>query len=196
MRGCCAVVGAPCIGWSRILCSGRCVWREYCRAPVCSNVPGWTHILNPSFEDNPSVGTPAGCYANVGEGRGATYFVDSRLAVHGTHSLRIHVPAEGAACGLGFFPLALVKDRPVRLSVWAKGQPLPPVPGQSAEAAPVQCSLRLGDLNGDGTFTVTPEWTEYAFELTPDKDYPRISPALTVHTPGTVWFDLLQLVSE
>ena len=40
-------------------------------------------LIDPSFEWDAAPSVPAAVYADVGAGRGATYFVDSRVAAHG-----------------------------------------------------------------------------------------------------------------
>ena len=170
-------------------------------------------VINPSFEGNPNVGTPSGCYANVGAGRGATYFIDPRVARHGRHSLRMHTPAEDQGCVLSFFPFELKKGEAYRVSVWAKGRPLGasqaggargsgtffraarqglarPEKGARPFAMPKFRLTFLGDVGRP--FALTTEWREYALEGRADRDYPRASVVLAFQDPGTAWFDLLQ----
>ena len=152
-------------------------------------------VTNPSFEDNPTVGTPAGCYANVGAGRGATYFVDPRVARHGRHSLRMHTPAKGQGCVLSFFPFRLAKNEPFRVSIWAKAKPLPMLPsGESSSASPQFTLSFVGGLKR--TFTPTPEWREYAFAGQAGPNGQRAGVSLTLSDPGTAWFDLLQVTID
>lgn len=166
-------------------------------------------VLNPSFEENPSVGTPAGCYANVGGGHGVTYFVDPRVARHGRHSLRVHTPAKGQGCDLSFFPFELKQNESFRISVWAKGKPLPKPPQmkrvlgffdrlfgprREREAPPRFTLTFTGGL--DEAFTLTPEWREYGLSGTAGQDHRRASVHLAFGDPGTAWFDLLQVIVE
>jgi len=166
-------------------------------------------VVNPSFESNPNVGTPASCYANVGAGRGATYFIDPRVARHGRHSLRMHTPAKEQGCALSFFPFPLRKDEPFRVSIWAKGRPLPVGP-------PDQCACttpatqrgpreRAGDAPGfklsfigglEQTFALTPEWRERVLVGQADRNHARASVGLAFGDPGTAWFDLLQVIVD
>ncbi len=82
-------------------------------------------IVNPSFESNPSPGTPAGCYADVGAGRGATYFVDPRVARHGRHSVRLVAPAADQGVTLSPYAPYVAPATTYRLSVWAKAADSP-----------------------------------------------------------------------
>ncbi|MCP4642364.1 MAG: hypothetical protein GY851_18100 [bacterium] len=141
-------------------------------------------MVNPSFEKNPTVGVPAGCYANVGAGRGATYFVDSRVALHGRHSLRINVPEKDAGCSLGFYPIGIAKDRHYLVSVWAKAAP-------GAEA--MTFGLSLGGL-AEETFQLSSDWQEFRMEGPVDKEVGRTGVTLSVQDAGTAWFDLVQVV--
>ena len=81
--------------------------------------------VNPSFESNPSAGTPAGCYLKVGTGRGATAFVDSRSARHGRHSLRLQVPTADESIALNPFQLQVKAGQRYTFSVWARAEPAP-----------------------------------------------------------------------
>jgi hypothetical protein len=137
-------------------------------------------VLNPSWEDNPSVGTPAGCYASVGPG--ATFFIDSRLSVHGEHSARLIVPDEESHLNFRPFPFRVETNHSYRISVWAK-----------AREADTQLTVMMGGF-GSRTFDLTTEWAEYTLTVTPDSDERRSGLRLELSTPGCVWLDLLQVV--
>lgn len=138
-------------------------------------------LLNPSFEESANVGTPASCYANAGEG--ATYFLDSRVAWHGNHSLRISAPKEQEV-SFGYFPISLEEKTRYRVSIWAKGtQP------------DVRFRISLAGVKPDKEeFAVTTEWKEYIFTGATNEKQNRVSAGLQFFGPGTVWFDLFQVV--
>jgi hypothetical protein len=77
-------------------------------------------VVDPSWEQTPSVGTPSACYANIPPG--ATCFVDSRLARHGRHSLRMTAAAADQLPSLTPFPVTLKGGQSYRVSIWAKGK--------------------------------------------------------------------------
>ena len=163
-------------------------------------------VENPSFENNPSVGTPAGCYANVGAGRGATYFVDPSVARHGRHAVRMHTPAQDQGVSLGFFPFSLEDGTPFRVSVWAKGKPLEKMdepPGffgrlfKPPKAKPGPPTFTVSFVAGaNATFELSPDWHEYVLTGQTDQGYPRVAPGIAFNDPGTAWFDLLEVIVD
>jgi hypothetical protein len=167
-------------------------------------------IVNPSFEENPSPGTPEGCYAQVGSGRGATYFVDSRVARHGRHSVRLVTPRSDQWVTLNPYAPSVTKGKTYRLSVWAKAaEPARrPQPARRrgllsrlvrvfrrprAESRPPTLKLSVPGI-GEATCPLTTEWTEYALEGPVTDELRRSWIGLTLITPGTAWVDLLQFV--
>lgn len=136
-------------------------------------------IRNPSYEELASVGIPEGCYANAGEG--ATYFVDSRLARHGRHSLRLTAPADDQTPSLSLFPVNLEANRKYRVSLWAK-----------AKSDGVLLEVGLGDL-GRHPFTLTQDWKECSFTCSSGQTAGRASPGLALKGTGTAWIDLFQV---
>jgi hypothetical protein len=145
-------------------------------------------IVNPSFEDNPTVGTPEGCYAHVGTGRGATYFVDARVARLGRHSVRMNLPSGSDGLALSLFPVPVAQGKSYRLSVWAKALAPKTADGQW----PV---LKLGLYGaGEQTFPLTADWQEYVLEGPMTLDRKRTTPSIALTTPGTAWVDAVQLV--
>lgn len=136
--------------------------------------------VNPSWEDNPNVGTPEGCYANVPAG--ATIFVDARVARHGRHSLRITAPAPDAAPYIRPFPLQLKAGQEYRVSIWGK-----------ARDAGVALKLSLGSL-GAKRWELDPQWREYSFTVKPTEDVRRAQATIGLDSAGTAWLDLFQVV--
>jgi hypothetical protein len=137
-------------------------------------------IPNPSYEDLPSVGIPEGCYANAGEG--ATYFVDSRVARHGRHSLRLIAPADDQTPRLSLFPIPIEAHKHYRVSLWAK-----------AKSAGVPLEVRLGDI-APQQCSLTGEWQEFSFTWDSGASSGRVSPSLSLKGTGTAWIDLFQVV--
>ena len=139
-------------------------------------------VENPSFEHTPNVGTPGGCCTTNGTGIGATYFVDSRTAVHGRHSLRLRAP-KGEVVGIVPVRFRLKAGRSYRVSIW----------GKSDTGRP---SFTLGldhATPARKTFKLTTEWKEYSMTCRTKEQTEAAEPFLQV-TSGTAWFDLFQAV--
>ena len=141
-------------------------------------------VVNPSFEDNPSPGTPAACYARVGAGRGATYVVDPRLAVDGRHSLRLHAPRDGEGIGISPFYPRVTPGEAFRFSLWARAAPAATMP---------EIKMKLGPTGV--SHTVTDEWQKYsATGVAVKARNSKLHLYYELQTPGTVWIDALECV--
>ena len=142
-------------------------------------------ILNPSIENNPSPSTPAGAYAGVGEGRGATYFADGRMARHGRTALRLHTPRQGEGVRLSPFSPEVIPGKTYRLSAWAKAL--------SGDEVPV-IKLAIGGVEGEGekAFPLGDEWREYALDGRIGDGLRRTGVSVWLDGPGTAFVDLLQ----
>ncbi len=160
-------------------------------------------MKDPGFEYLPVPGVPSACYARVGKDRGATYFVDARVARSGEHSVRLVTPEDGCGATLSFFPSYLEYGHTYRLSLWAKGAPRRdawPAKGffyRLFHKRPAAPSFRItaGGITGK-TFPLTTEWKRYEMFITPQdssQQVVRVSPSLTLVTRGTAWFDDLSL---
>lgn len=137
----------------------------------------------PSFETIPNPGNAAGFCTTHGTGRGATYFVDSRVARHGRHSLRLRAPAEEH---VGIIPIRFAVEKGVRyrVSVWAK-----------AAKAGVKLTLGLDHVKpARKHFTLTADWKEYTMTGRAPADREVAEVFLQIDGPGTAWFDMLQAV--
>ncbi|MCC6442848.1 MAG: hypothetical protein IT210_05250 [Armatimonadetes bacterium] len=140
---------------------------------------------NSSFEQSANAGTPDGCYVYVGTDKGASLFVDPRMAAHGLHSLRITCPAEGQGLSLSPFPIQLEAGKRYRLSIRARG-----------ESDGLRFHITLPGLDReDQDYTLTTEWKEYVLSGTA-KTGGRVNINYKLISAGTAWFDLLQVVSE
>ncbi len=137
-------------------------------------------IVNPSFEDIPSVGTPDGNYANIPSP--ATSLIDSRVARHGRHSLRLTAPADDVTPSLSLFPISVEEGKSYRISAWAKGR-----------TEGVVLKFGLGDL-GRQTTALTTEWQEIAFIGKAEKSQGGLSAGLGLGSKGVAWVDLVQVV--
>ncbi len=137
-------------------------------------------IVNPSFEDNPSVGTPAGNYANIPSP--ATSFIDSRVARHGRHSLRLTAPADDVTPSLSLFPIPVEEGKSYRISAWAR-----------AREEGVVLKFGLGDLGSRAT-PLTTQWQEISFVGKAEKSPGRVSAGLGLGSKGVAWVDLVQVV--
>ena len=151
------------------------------RGPAPPPVSVLNHIVDPSFEWDPAPSVPAAVYARVGEGRGATAFVDGRLAHHGRRSLRLVSPGAGEGVRVRPYAPTVVPGRTYRLSVWARGP---------AGSSPV---LRLWSrARGDSAdFRLTDRWTRYHLDA-PAGGASRAPLDLGLATAGTAWLDLVE----
>jgi len=166
-------------------------------------------VHDPGFEDNISVGTPSYCYAkNMGD-RGASYFIDSRIAYQGNHSLRMVTPKENEGMRLSFYPLSLKKGKTYKISIWAKAQEIPEKKvsergffGKLLNREPeiidqsVVFKLALASISSR-KFELDTEWKEYSFNVrlsSNGEDIVRGGPVLSLLSKSTAWFDLLQVI--
>ena len=169
-------------------------------------------MVNPSFEENPSVGTPAGCYVRVNGERGSTYFVDSRVAHHGRHSLRLITPREGEGVELAFFPFQFKQGNAYCFSIWAKtddgrrqshgmvygGFFKKLFPWIRTGDEPLKFRMRLDRLASE-EFALTSEWKRYSITAAkPDTGMisGRVSPQLMLVSRGKAWFDCMEVVID
>ncbi|UCH34152.1 MAG: hypothetical protein JSV65_16665 [Armatimonadota bacterium] len=165
---------------------GTRVYRVEVEAPAeaIAVAPG-NLTVNPSFEDSANVGTPDGCYVTVGSDPGASLFVDSRVAYHGAHSLRLRTPTEGGGVTVVPFPVVLESGREYVVSVWAK-----------AQTAGLRFALGLRGIAAEPqTFELGTEWARYEFAGVAENDA-RTPPTLELISPGTAWFDVLEVVPQ
>ena len=166
-------------------------------------------LLDPGFENNPSVGVPAACYAKCNDDRGATFFIDSRISVEGEHSLRLTTPSENEGMKLKFFPVYFREGHSFTFSIRAKaGNETFSIEDQRGAISKFFKKLfKLKDRNRktsfsvkicgqEKTFFLTENWQEYSFVLEP-LGIGRISTTvIELLGTGTAWFDLIQVVDE
>ncbi len=155
-------------------------------------------LIDPSFEWQYSVSgnVPAAVYGNAGKDRGATYAIDSRVAFHGGHSLRMITPKSGEGASVSFYPLPLQLGKSYIMTVWAR----------AAEASinrlkkgeKMRFRLNLGNIASQ-EFELTDKWTKYELSATYTKaarEARYLNSSITLLTEGTAWFDLLEVVPD
>lgn len=139
-------------------------------------------LIDPSFEWDAAPSVPAAVYADVGAGRGATYFVDSRVAAHGRRSLRLHSPRDGEGVRIRPYAPAFVPERTYRFSVRAR-------------ARTDGVTLRLHNAAADDSLDVelTTNWRQYALDSAVHPVSTRAWLSLGLVSAGTAWIDDVEL---
>ena len=155
-------------------------------------------LLDPSFEWQYSVSgnVPAAVYGRAGTDRGATYFIDSRTAYHGGHSLRLVTPAEGKGAAVSFYPLPLQLGKSYIMTVWAKASEASLK--QLKKGGKMLFRLNLGNIRSE-EFELTDRWTKYELSATyaeAASEARYLNSSLELLTPGTAWFDLVEVVPD
>lgn len=139
-------------------------------------------LIDPGFEWDVAPSVPAAVYADVGAGRGATYFVDSRVAASGRHSLRLHAPAAGEGARLRPYSPTIVPGRSYRFSLRARAH----------ETGTV---LRLhNSAAGDSVDAqLTTDWRSYTLDSEIRAVSSRAWLSFGLISAGTAWVDDLEL---
>lgn len=155
-------------------------------------------LLDPSFEWQYSVSgnVPASVYGRAGKDHGATYFIDSRTAYHGSHSLRLVTPAKGTGAAVSFYPLPLQLGKSYIMTVWAKASEASLRKLKKGEK--MLFKLNLGNIKSE-EFELTDKWTKYELSATYTKaasEARYLNSSLELLTPGTAWFDLVEVVPD
>lgn len=141
--------------------------------------------IDPSFEWDASASVPSALYASTGKGRGATYFVDDRVAYHGRRSIRLHTPRAGEGVILGPYSPRVDPLRSYRLSVWAKA-------AEGPEPPTLQLATSMGRTDSI-RHELTTQWKRYSLDaMAVDGAAARAGLRLSLVTPGTAWLDLLE----
>jgi hypothetical protein len=165
-------------------------------------------IADAGFEDITSTGIPAACYASAGRDRGATYFVDSREHLEGSHSLRLITPRDSNSVAIRFFPVTLTTGSSYILSIWAKADPeqrlqVTNLSGKSSAVKNKEWSRQSVEISvGDfckASFVPQGGWKQYIKFITiPADTLQRIKTNVILRMPGqgVAWFDLLQLIED
>jgi hypothetical protein len=148
-------------------------------------------IRDPGFEDISSPGVPASCYARNGGDRGATYFLDSREHIEGSHSVRLVTPENNRGARLRFFPVETDNGMKYLISVWARTDP------EQGEAGRIkEFEVSFGEA-GKRSFRLENEWKQFVTIVTIpyDSELPaRTNVILHLKSAGVAWFDMLQVI--
>ena len=170
------------------------------RAFASDNRPvnGSNLLIDPSFEWQYSVSgnVPAAVYGNAGKDRGATYAIDSRVAFHGGHSLRMITPKSGQGASVSFYPLPLQLGKSYIMTVWARASEASI--NRLKKGEKMRFRLNLGDISSQ-EFELTDKWTKYELSATYTKaarEARYLNSSITLLTEGTAWFDLLEVVPD
>lgn len=155
-------------------------------------------LLDPSFEWQYSVAgnVPAAVYGRAGKDRGATYFIDSRTAHHGGHALRLVTPKRGEGAAASFYPLPLQLGKSYIMTVWAKASEASL--NRLKKGEKMIFRLNLGNIKSQ-EFELTDQWKMYELSATytaAASEARYLNSSLELLTPGTAWFDLLEVVPD
>ena len=167
-------------------------------------------VVDGDFEQNTSVGVPDAVYAQVGTGRGSTYFIDSRTAHSGEHSLRLNTYANGTGVILQHFPMIVPSGKTYTVSFWAKCGDEKEFPLRKnvvnsrgkvktqkikAERPTLNVNLRhLGKALIDTDIEITSaEWTLYTIDVPVEKQPGQGRDGITLNiclkNRGSIWID-------
>ena len=164
-------------------------------------------IKDPGFEDLSSPGLPSACYARPGGDRGATYFLDTRDFLEGSHSLRIITPEENKGLAIRFFPIRVKAGSSYTISLWAKSDPeqrFSFVTNQEISRLyvktekPQYVEILLGEF-GKARFIPDKEWREYVtFVTIPNDTLALFKTNLILKMPGkgVAWFDVVKVIED
>lgn len=155
-------------------------------------------LVDPSFEWQYSVSgnVPAAVYGQAGKDRGATYAIDSRVAYHGGHSLRMVTPKSGEGASVSFYPLPLQLGKSYIMTVWAKASEASI--NRLKRGEKMRFRLNLGNIASQ-EFELTDRWTKYELSATYTKaasEARYLNSSITLLTAGTAWFDLIEVVPD
>jgi hypothetical protein len=177
--------------------------------------------LDPSFEMNQSVGVPSNCYINPRGDKGATYFIDSRVAYHGEHSIRLTCPTEDNGSVLKFYRQRLLQNKTYTLSIWAKAlssykieEMEPRITGfwnrirhffqklfrkTNIQREEKRNVLRLRIDDKDEEFPLSQEWQKFSVrtDMKDTKENTKIqNPFVQMTGVGVCWVDLMELIPD
>ncbi|HEV2479178.1 MAG TPA: FN3 associated domain-containing protein [Puia sp.] len=144
--------------------------------------------LNPGFETIVSPGLPIGSNtthtSRAKADPGATFFADPREHVEGLFSLRLITPVDSGGDRIRLVPFVVDKGNSYTVSIWARAK--------KQDKMPV-FRLALDALGETHSYTLTDRWAKYAFTFTAPQSSTNAILSFDVITPGTAWFDLVQV---
>lgn len=149
--------------------------------------------VDASFEFCPSTGVPTSTYAIEAEDPASNYFVDSRIAYDGEHSLRLTNPKNAAGTEITFYPIQLLMNRTYSISVWAKTDKM------SLAKGPVKFKIALGNF-ASKEFELTDKWAKYTatgkLEAAQNRYGGLTNGSLQMMSAGKGWFDLVEITPD
>ncbi len=143
---------------------------------------GLSVLIDGSFEWEAAPSIPTAVYADVGQGRGATYFVDSRVSAHGRRSLRLHAPSDTEGVQIRPYAPAFVPERTYRFSLRAR-----------ARTAGVVLRLHNAAANDSVDVELTTDWRQYALDSVLQDVATRAWLSFGLRSAGTAWIDDMEL---
>jgi hypothetical protein len=150
-------------------------------------------IIDPGFEEISSPGIPSACYARGNGERGATYFLDSREHVEGSHSVKLITPVDNGSAKLRFFPVPVRTGATYLISVSAKTDLESGLNNNISRLH--YFTVSLGDYGASG-FKLENEWQQFVTFVTIPyfKNLPAKSNLiLQMPSAGSGWFDMVQV---
>lgn len=152
-------------------------------------------LVDPSFEWEYSVAgnIPAATYFRVGDDRGGTAAIDSRVAYHGSHSMRLHHPGGAQGPGVQFFPPEMEGGKTYIMSLWAKADPQ----SLAENNGKMTFKVDLAKL-AEAEFELTSEWKRYEIAGVCKEARMRwdVNCILEMVGTGTAWFDLVEIAPD
>jgi len=151
-------------------------------------------LSDPGFEEISSPGVPSACYARGNGERGATYFLDSREHIEGTHAVRLITPTDKGSAKLRFFPVLVRPGATYLISVWAKTDKEQGLNINTGK--PHYFEISLGDY-GNSRFKLESDWHQFVtFVTIPyfSNLPPKSNVILQMPSAGVAWFDMVQVV--
>ncbi len=168
-------------------------------------------FYNSGFEEFHSPGLVSGVYARNHGAKGATYFLDSRVAFEGSHSIRLVTPEDKKGVGLSFYPFTAKVGYSVSLSVWAKAkkedpdwEPFEPnflkrlIEYSFGYNKYQRFKMGLAGIAYE-EFELSTEWKNYEMSVFIDSipgRTARLNPSVELLSKGTAWFDKLEVYPD
>ena len=174
-------------------------------------------VVDPDFENNTLVGVPDAVYAQVGKGRGSTYFIDSRTAYTGEHSLRLITYKDGEGISLQHFPMIVDSARTYTVSFWAKAGSKEEFPREKnyvnargkvkvEKIKPVDPVLNVTlkhkgrNLVNSDVLIDSPDWKRYTIDVYVEKQPGKGRDGITLNfkldTRSMIWLDNVEFLPK
>ncbi len=147
-------------------------------------------FINPGFENCPSPGVPAGCYANSSARPfydGSTFFVDSRTAHSGRNALRFNTAHDTSQFSLTFFRMNVEKERLYYSEFWSRGP---------RHGSPAEFTVSIPELEIAQTFQTSPGWKKHTFYFNTTEQTTHVRWQIEPKGKGTFWLDDISILPE